>query len=308
MRKHANGGFMKTGYYSLLDTALVLRQVYSVNRFEPFNQALSAIKNKMSQEDLSTIQSIGQVTNGWLKVVECLMEQVLKGMTSPEELLLKAMDDPYLIFGLHGTKDMVVFFSQVWSHYCFAEISKQHPNIMATATELNQYKSNDTLIKALADQSDRITYKDKLLTFEIQPVYKIQLEDIENIIIMPSVFASRHLSYWYLNKSILFYVSIHKDTGDIKGPSDMLLLRTLAFNDKNRLKILKLLSKQAMSVNDIADAIQVNPSTASRHMKIFKDVSYVDLLTKEGNAQYYALNKKKIEQGLNSIHDYILKN
>lgn len=284
---------MKTGYYSLLDTALVLRQVYSINRFQPFNETLSSIKNKMSQDELSTIQSIGQVTGGWLKVVECLMTQVLKGMTSPEELLLKAMDAPHLIFGPHGTKDMVRFLAHIWSHYCFAEISKQHPNIMVTATELNQYKSNDTLIEALANQSDRITYKDKLLTFEIQPVFKIELEDIENIIIMPSVFASRHLSYWYLDKCILFYVSIHKDTCDIKGPSDMLLLRTLAFNDKNRLKILKLLSQQAMSVNDIAEAIQVNPSTASRHMKIFKDVGYVDLLTKEGNAQYYALNKKK---------------
>lgn len=298
---------MKLGYYSLLDTALLMRQIYSGERFKPFNIATQSIFDKITDEDILTIEDIGKLTNGWLRVIECLMEQVLKGMTSPEELLIAAQREPSILFDTFARSEMVSFFSRIWSLYSFSEMAKHHSKIMETAAGLSNESSTEEMIKELCKRSDRLQLKGSLLSFNIQPRFEIELATIEAIIVMPSIYTTRQVAFWYKENTLLFYVGVNESRSEMREPSDMVLLRTLAVNDKTRLKILKLLKDQAMSINEIATFIGINPSTASRHLKIFKDVGFVDLVSKEGNSQYYILNKEKVTSGLNAIGAYILE-
>jgi DNA-binding transcriptional ArsR family regulator len=88
-------------------------------------------------------------------------------------------------------------------------------------------------------------------------------------------------------------------------PSDMLLLRTLAVNDRTRLKMLKLLAERSYSTNDMAERLNMNASTVSRHFKVFKDAGFVDICSQEGNFIYYSLNLREIKSSFKGILDYI---
>ncbi len=298
---------MKLGYYSLLDTALIMRQLYSGDRFRPFNAAVKAIEGKLNEEDQLSIMTIGSKTNGWLLVIEYLMAEVFDGITSPEELLIKAQNRPDLIFGPHATLEMVTFFTRIWSQFCFSERAKQQAKIMSTASELARHTSVSMMVSALAKRSDRLTVKENRLTLNIQPRFSINIEAIENMIVMPSVFSTRQVDFWYKDQTLVFFVATTQEESELIGPSDMVMLRTLAVNDKTRLKMLKVLNRQAMSVNEIAEHLNINASTASRHLKIFKDVGFVELLSKDRNSQYYILNQETLKKGLQSINDYVIE-
>jgi DNA-binding transcriptional ArsR family regulator len=90
-------------------------------------------------------------------------------------------------------------------------------------------------------------------------------------------------------------------------PSDMLLLRTLAVNDRTRLKMLKLLVSRSYSTNEMAERLNVNASTVSRHFKVFKDAGFVDISSQEGNFIYYSLNIKEIRSSFKDVLNYIIE-
>ena len=86
----------------------------------------------------------------------------------------------------------------------------------------------------------------------------------------------------------------------------MLLLKTMALNDRTRLKMLKILSSANYSTGNMAEILNVNSSTISRHFKLFKDAGYVDISAQEGNSIYYSLNENELKNSFNMIFDYIL--
>lgn len=122
---------------------------------------------------------------------------------------------------------------------------------------------------------------------------------------MPSIYASRSVVFWQHGNRFIFFVGLDSHEQTLEEPGDMLLLGTLAFNDKTRLKMLKHLAASPLSVNDMADKLGVNASTASRHFKVFKDVGLVDIHTQEGNSIYYSLIPSAVEQSLDAIYHYI---
>ncbi len=58
----------------------------------------------------------------------------------------------------------------------------------------------------------------------------------------------------------------------------MLLLRTLAVNDRTRLKMLKLLADRSYSTNEMAERLNMNASTASGILKFLKSLRMQGLL------------------------------
>jgi DNA-binding transcriptional ArsR family regulator len=69
--------------------------------------------------------------------------------------------------------------------------------------------------------------------------------------------------------------------------------------------MLKILSTGNYSTADIAEKLNINSSTISRHFKLFKDAGFVDIFSQEGNSIYYSLNIKEIEQSFKMIFYYI---
>ena len=67
-----------------------------------------------------------------------------------------------------------------------------------------------------------------------------------------------------------------------------------AFGDSSRLRILHLLSKKEMTVNEIAKAAKMSQPTVSRHLGILRAAGVV-VGRREGQYIYYALQKKAVE-------------
>ncbi|MDF2519742.1 MAG: hypothetical protein K0R84_370 [Clostridia bacterium] len=297
---------IKIGYYPVLDAALLIRQIFSVERFKPFSPVVEAIDSRLSATEKQAINSIAALTEDWLDVIKSLIDVTMQGVSSPEELFIKIRKTPKCVFGPQGKEEMAKLLSDIWYNHCLIEVSKYSNQIHMKAEELSKLPSAAEVVDYILSLSDRIERVEKdTLKFNIKPDLSVKLNDIEDIIVMPSVFSSRNVTFWYSGRTFLFYIAVDSRVMSLEEPSDMLLLRTLAFNDKTRLKMLKALSMSALSVNDLADKLNVNASTVSRHFKVFKDTGFVDIQSQDGNSVYYSINEREIKKSMQSVYDYI---
>lgn len=76
------------------------------------------------------------------------------------------------------------------------------------------------------------------------------------------------------------------------------------FGDSTRLRVMVTLSDSEMSVNDIADALQMEQSTISHQLRVLRQNKLVRV-RRDGKQMYYSLDddhvKKIIEMGLDHI-------
>jgi len=61
-----------------------------------------------------------------------------------------------------------------------------------------------------------------------------------------------------------------------------------------RIEIIELLKKDAMSVNSLAEALNITQSAASQHLRVLKSAGLV-IDERRGYWIYYSLNKKALE-------------
>lgn len=297
---------VKLGYYPILDLILAMRQLYSVERFKPYAPPLDSLDNKLSVNDKTILMEIGDATTEWLDVIENGMDLIMNGMTTAEEVLLAISDHPDLLFGPNGTTKWATAFSEWWINHAFSELSRSYKRVMERLSVLKRYTSVSQQLDYLLKLTDRFERDGQgSIVFHIKPELKIQESVIQEVIVMPSIFASRSVVFWHQKHRLIFFVGLDSHEQSVEDPSDMLLLGTLAFNDKTRLKMLKNLATSPLSVNDMADRLGVNASTASRHFKVFKDVGLVDVHTQDGNSIYYSLVPSALQQSLNAIYQYI---
>ncbi|MBQ2093936.1 MAG: winged helix-turn-helix transcriptional regulator [Ruminococcus sp.] len=76
------------------------------------------------------------------------------------------------------------------------------------------------------------------------------------------------------------------------------------FGDSTRLRIMVTLSEDEMSVNDIAECLQMEQSTISHQLRVLRQNKLVRV-RREGKQMYYSLDddhvKKIIEMGLDHV-------
>ena len=297
----------KVGYYPILDMVLAFRQLYSGERFKPYISTLDNIHNRMSEEDKAFILSFGEATTGWLDVLERLIDITLHDTASAEEFIVNLIKNP----GILPTNDKQVRnpgedFKKLYQNYFNSEISKNNKITFEKVIEISNKIDKQGVTNYLLSTSDRMKKENEnILKFFIKPDHKVEIDEITNIIVMPSIFASRNLTFWYNGTDYLFFISINSFDYEPIEPSDMLLLQTLALNDRTRLKMLKILSTGNFSTGDLAEKLSINSSTISRHFKLFKDAGFVDIFSQEGNSIYYSLNVKEIEKAFENIISYI---
>ena len=72
-------------------------------------------------------------------------------------------------------------------------------------------------IEYICEISDRVYLEDDKLHFNIRPFHSIKLVDIKNVVIMPSIFASRDLTFWYSENNLIFFLGFEtkKDDGNM---------------------------------------------------------------------------------------------
>ena len=83
--------------------------------------------------------------------------------------------------------------------------------------------------------------------------------------------------------------------------ADMLKL-SKAFSDKNRVKILQMLSEGDMNVGSVADELNVEENLASHHLRVLYNLGLLKN-EKKGREVYYSLNKKKVVTIMKDLQD-----
>lgn len=301
---------LKVGYFPFLDMVLAFRQVYSVERFKPFNGSLENIARKLTADEEKFVEEYGDITGGWLDAISNLIPRVLEGSAGPEETIMALKNNPGILLdpkkrstaiGKNPADDLL----SLWQHYFLPEISRNSGSLFNKALELSTVVEREGLLNYLLSITDRISIEDNTLSFKIKPEHSVKLDELGTVILMPSLFASRNFTFWYNGNDYLIFISLNSREHRDKEPSDMLLLKTLAFNDRTRLKMLRLLRSSSYTVSAMAEKLGLNVSTVSRHFKVFKDAGYVDILSQEGNSIHYSLNIKEVESATKAIINYI---
>lgn len=299
-------------YYPIMDMLLAIRQLYSGERFKPFTSAMEVMDSKISRQEKDAIIAIGDKTNGWLGVIERFIELSRIGMVSPEEMILVMLKQPEILTNekvpSEITSELATFIKSMWSNYFNSEVGRYGKNTLEKVLSVSESVEKQGLMDFILKTSDRMEECGKnALKVHIKPGHVIQLDKLNSAVIMPSIYASRRLTFWYSGLDYLFYISLDTFSYDSIEPSDMLLLRTLAVNDRTRLKMLKLLADRSYSTNEMAERLKMNASTVSRHFKVFKDAGFVDISSQEGNFIYYSLNVQEIENSFKGVLNYITK-
>lgn len=291
------------GYYPVLDMILAFRELYSQERFKPYAQPLEVLESKLSEDQLTFVMQYGERSRGWLHFIEKIILDIKGGQTNHESWWLNLLIHPeqYEL----STEEARILFG-IWQSTTSTIVTNYQRQIMSEAIKINEVLVQSDPFQFLTQYTDRFFYKDdETIQFNIKPDLEIKIQDFETVILLPSVFGCRRITFWHHKFDFVFYYALTNQSYDLTEPSDMLLLTTQAFNDKTRLKLLKLLNQKSYSVNELAIILDVNASTISRHMKLFKDTGFVDVQNKAKNEVFYTLNSKVIERGYGTILKYI---
>ena len=76
--------------------------------------------------------------------------------------------------------------------------------------------------------------------------------------------------------------------------------------NSRRLRIIQLLSKTEMNVGDIADALQVQPSNISQHLRVLRSHNVVKT-RKEGQTVFYSLSNSRLPKACTEIRSILLE-
>lgn len=130
---------------------------------------------------------------------------------------------------------------------------------------------------------------------EIIPIH-LGLEDVQRIIVMPSVFAAPHLFPVYREKVLTLryqcpYPEESQAQPHLDGEKLLQILKALA--DGTRLRILQMIAKGPKYTGEIAQELGFSEPTVSRHMKLLKSAGLVQI-TRADNFIYYSLDKQII--------------
>jgi DNA-binding transcriptional ArsR family regulator len=301
----------RIGYFPVLDAALALRQAFDSVRFQPYNPLMEAIAGRLTARDRTLLEEGGEATRGWLWVIEALLEPGAAGLLGTEEGLLRlenealpaSESDPRLPeSAFAGAR---VLLARTLRTGIAPEASRRARQLVDTTSSIAAGIREAGVWPYLLGRSDRMCRaKSGEIVFRVKPEMRIRAEEVERIIILPSLVVTRRLSFWRSGSTLLFYIST-ASPAPMDDPPDSLLISALAVGDRTRLRMLRHLAGHPATNLEMAEFLGVNPSTASRHFKLFKDAGFVDVRELEGGRAEYELTPEGVTEALDAIVAFI---
>lgn len=187
-------------------------------------------------------------------------------------------------------------FSKEWPSIekYFAGIVRKEELALQAGNPLDYIKN---LHPDLSVEEDRII-------FHKEPEYSVPIEKIKNLVIVLSVFTAPHLSGNFVGntldiaKNLNFHsVKIQEDVPN--GVTNLIY----AVSDSTRMKIMKILWNSDTTTKELAEVLELSPSTISLHLKILKDAGMVET-NKIKKFVYYKLKKEVFQNLQKDIVDY----
>lgn len=118
---------------------------------------------------------------------------------------------------------------------------------------------------------------------------RVPLQDLEQIILVPSVFCPRRLMFYRVGSVQIFFYPAQRPQEDnaAQEPPESLLLGFSALADATRLKLLRLIARETLPAQEMARRLQINESTVSRHLRLLVEAGLVARERREGKFIYY---------------------
>lgn len=289
-------------YSAFLDLLLFCRQIHEHERFKPFRPFYQEAVRFVSARQIESIRSIGDQTRNWLELLEWGIQKAGIDRMDMRELLSELKSSDREEFALCGT-----VLEKLWLGRIGNAIHQRRGAVSGQIEVLENHIRERDSIEWLLSCSDRMEQKGNgELCFHIKPPLRIHQDQIISVLIQPSLFASRDLTFWHTGSSFLFYLPLDQQNRDtVPAPSDMIQLFTRAISDPTRLKMLYLLNQNDHSLQELAGTLDVNVSTVSRHAKLFKDSGLANVGEREDHSLEYSFRLKGIEEGIERLISWL---
>lgn len=126
---------------------------------------------------------------------------------------------------------------------------------------------------------------------------RVPLADLERILFVPSAFSPRRLMFYRLDTvQIFFYSPQHVEPHVAEEPPESLLLGFSALADSTRMKLMRLIARESLPAQEMAQRLGVNESTISRHLRLLVEAGLVSRERAEGKLIFYSLHTERVDQ------------
>ena len=296
---------LRIGYFPVLDAALALRQSFESQRFAPFNPVMQGIHDRLGEAGRAQVDQVGEATGGWLSILGILLDPESAGLKGLEEGFLRLVQDPLAALPLVRKgpfPDMTglakvpsestilaagQLLSQTLGGSLVGEAARRSRRLLEASQALAEATGSQGVWPYLLRVSDRLRRTASgEIAFRIKPEFRLREDAVERIILTPSLVATRRLTFWRNGSALVFFIAEGAPSAP-DDPPDGLLLTALAVGDRTRLRMLRRLAQGVCTNLEMAEFLGLNPSTVSRHFKVFKDAGFVELReAAEGRAEY----------------------
>lgn len=135
---------------------------------------------------------------------------------------------------------------------------------------------------------------------------RVPLADLDRILFVPSAFCPRRLMFYRVGRvQIFFYDPRREEPQDLDEVPESLILGFSALADTTRLKLLRLVARDNLPAQDMAQRLGVNESTVSRHLRVLVEAGLVGRERQEGKFVFYSLQADRIDRLAAGIKAYL---
>ncbi len=166
---------------------------------------------------------------------------------------------------------------------------------------INQNGIND-YIRALHPD---IELTEHAIRYRKDPPFELSLDKLKTIYVAYSVFTAPHLAGNVINDVAMITknLNFHSVKMQLDEPKDLHDL-LFAASDTTRLKIIKMAWNSDVTTKEMAEVLELNPSTISLHLKVLKKAGLLES-NKVKKYVYYRLKKEKFKTLQNSLIEYL---
>lgn len=136
---------------------------------------------------------------------------------------------------------------------------------------------------------------------------RVPLADLNQILMMPSLFCPRRLMFYRLGPvQIFFYSADSVPAAGGDEPPESLVLGYSALAEPTRLKLLKLIAGETLPAREMARRLDLNESTVSRHLRILVEAGLISQSRQTGKFIYYTYQEGRAARLAASLVQFIM--
>lgn len=135
---------------------------------------------------------------------------------------------------------------------------------------------------------------------------QVPLVDLDRILFVPSAFCPRRVMFYRVGRTQIFFYDPRRDEPAAPGEApESLILGFSALADATRLKLLRLIGRENLPAQEMAQRLGLNESTVSRHLRVLVEAGLVGRDRQEGKFVFYGLQPERIDRLTSGLKAYL---